>query len=68
MRTAVLCDPRLVESAGAEPQIQRADCKVLCRFSSAWESEPLTSPHPVVHRSNVIHSFTQKIFIEHCIS
>ena len=27
--------PRLAESSDAEPQIWRADCKVICRFSSA---------------------------------
>lgn len=42
MQTTVPHDPRLVESADVELQIQRANCKVLCRFSTAWRSEPLT--------------------------
>ena len=33
----------LVDSTDAKPQIQRTDCKIICRFSTAWtEATPLT--------------------------
>ena len=44
MHTTVLNDLWLVESMDVDPQIRRADCKVIFGFSTAQGSEPLTTP------------------------
>ena len=38
----VLHNPRMVESAGAEPQIRRDSSEVILGFSTALRSSPLT--------------------------
>ena len=40
MGITVLHDPWLVESMAVEPWIQRYDCKVICKFSTAQWSAP----------------------------
>ena len=42
MSTAVQYDPRLVESVGAQLQIQRDDRKVIRGFLTPWGWVPLT--------------------------
>ena len=43
IHTIVLHDPRLAESLDAKLWIWRADCKVMCGFSTAQESAPPTA-------------------------
>lgn len=50
MYTTVLHDPKLAESTGVEPQIQRTNQKVLLQFSNAQRTG---APTPVLSKDQL---------------
>lgn len=56
----VLHNLQLVESTNAEPRIRRADCKVTCRFLTAWKVGFPASPVCAVQGSTVMFSFLKE--------
>ena len=51
IRAVVLHDLQLLESAGAEPRVQRDNCKVICVFSIAWR---VSTPNPCVVQGSTV--------------